>query len=154
VAKLDGGFEEEQKLTKAKEEAAAYARLTAPPAPGTQLREYATAYVFRPAAEAKRAFNALQSAVRRGNAFPLDAPHQIALVHGPAADFVAVLVRLPTANDEGVALHRRLEAWFAESGAGSADDYESLSAPLPGRLSRGLEYLAGGYTVLEIINKL
>ena len=154
ISKCDKGFQAELDALHATEEAVADARLTAPPAPGTQLREYATAYVFRPAAEARRAFDALETGIRGRNGFPLDAPYQVALVHGPAADFVAVLVRLPTANDESVALHRRVEAWFAQVGVGRPDDYESLSAPLPGRLSRGLRYLASEYTVLAMIDKL
>jgi hypothetical protein len=154
VTKFDPSVEEERRLAKEKEDAAADARLTAPPAQGAQLREYATAYIFQPAANAKRAFNALQAAIGAGEAFPLAAPYQVALVHGPAADFIAVLVRLPTPNDESVALNRRIKTWFADTGAGAFDDYETLTAPLPGRLSRGLKFLANEYSVLEIIDKL
>jgi len=154
VVKFDAAVAEERRLGEAKEEAAADARLTTPPAEGVQLREYATAYIFQPVASAKRAYNALQAAIRAGEAFPLAAPYQVALVHGPAADFIAVLVRLRTPNDESVALNRRIETWFAEAGAGAFDDYETLTAPLPGRLSRGLRFLANEYSVLEIIDKL
>lgn len=155
VASFDAGFQKERETAKATEEAAAQARLTAPAGEGVQLREYSAAYIFTPAAAARRAFDVLKGAMRQGKSFPLDAPHQIALVHGPAADFVAVLVRLPTKNDEGVALHRRLTAWFDEAGAGVPDDYESLNAPLPGRLSRGLKHgLGDPYSVLEVIDKL
>ncbi len=121
---------------------------------GQPTREYATAYIFQPAPSAKRAYNALQAAIRAGKAFPLAAPYQVALVHGTAADFIAVLVRLPTPNDESVALNRRIKTWFAETGAGAFNDYETLTAPLPGRLSRGLKFLANEYSVLEIIDKL
>jgi hypothetical protein len=100
------------------------------------------------------AFDALKASMQLSNGFPLDAPHQIALVHGPAADFVAVLVRLPTANDEGPVLHKWLVEWFASCGVGRPDDYESLVAPLPGRLSRGLGYLSSGYRVDEIVGRL
>jgi hypothetical protein len=154
VTKFDPSVEEERRLAKEKEDAVADARLTAPPVQGVQLREYATAYIFQPAASAKRAYNALQAATRAGKAFPLAAPYQVGLVHGPAADFIAVLVRLPTPNDESVALNRRIKTWFAETGAGAFDDYETLTAPLPGRLSRGLRFLANEYSVLEIIDKL
>lgn len=155
IEKFDSGVVEERRLALKREEEAADARLDAPAAEGVPLREYSTAYIFRPAAAARRAFSALQTATRQGHGFPLNAPHQIALVHGPAADFVAVLVRLPTEKDEGVALHRRLSAWFVDAGAGTPDDYESLNAPLPGRLSRGLrDGLPGSYSVLEIVDKL
>ena len=153
--KDDTSAGEEQRLARAKEEAAADARLTARPAKGVQLREYASAYVFQPEARAKRAYDALKASMRSGKAFPFKAPHQIALLHGRTADVIAVLVRLRTANDEGAAIHRRLVAWFAETGAGAFDDFETLRAPLPGRLSRGLEFGPGDqYSVLHIIDNL
>jgi hypothetical protein len=50
-------------------------------------------------------------------------------------------------------LNRRIEKWFAAAGVEAFDDYETLAAPLPGRLSRGLRFLADQYSVLEIIDK-
>lgn len=135
-------------------DAAADARLTVPPAQGASLREYATAYVFEPAENAKRAYTSLQAAILSGKDFPFAAPYQIALVHGRFADFIAVLVRLPTANDESVAVHRQIVAWFSDAGVGAFNDYEALTDNLPGKLSLGLKFLPDKYTVLEIIDKV
>jgi hypothetical protein len=159
VAKFDQSIEEEQRLARAKEDAADDARfmkrLTASsPATGMQ-REYAYAYIFEPAARARSAYGALQTAMRRGNAFPLDVPYQIGLVHGPAADFVAVVFRLPIADDESVASHRRIKTWLAQNGAGDFDDYDGLWAPPAGQLSRGLRLgLSKEYSLLDLIDNL
>jgi hypothetical protein len=153
VSKHVAGFEEEAKAAEVAAKAAADARLSAGSG-DLPLREYSTAYIFRPESKARNAFRTLQAALTGSSPFPSNAPHQVALVHGPASDFVAVLVRLPTAKDEGVALHDRLVRWFNELGVADFEDYETLSAPLPGRLSRGLNHLAGSYSTLEIVDRL
>jgi hypothetical protein len=159
VAKFDPSIEEEQRLARAKEDAADDARFmkrltAASPATG-MLREYAYAYIFEPAARARSAYGALQTAMRRGIAFPLDVPYQIGLVHGPAADFVAVVFRLPIADDESVASHRRIKTWLAQNGAGDFDDWEGLWAPPAGQLSRGLRAsFSTQYSLLDLIDTL
>jgi hypothetical protein len=46
-------------------------------------------------------------------------------------------------------------AWFSEIGAGAFNDYEAVSAPLRGRLSRGLRFsLRDEYAMLEATDKL
>jgi hypothetical protein len=159
VAKFDPSIEEEQRLARAKEDAADDARfmkrLTASSPATGMLREYAYAYIFEPAARARSAYGALQTAMRRGNAFPLDVPYQIGLVHGRAADFVAVVFRLPLADDESVASHRRIKTWLAQNGAGDFDDWEGLWAPPAGQLSRGLRgSLSKEHSLLDLIDKL
>ena len=54
-------------------------------------------------------------------------------------------------QQEGESGERR---WFAGGGAGPPDDYESLSAPLSGRMSRGLQRMSSEYSVLELIDGL
>jgi hypothetical protein len=93
--------------------------------------------------------------MRSGNSFPLDVPYQIGLVHGTAADFVAVVFRLPIADDESVASHRRIKTWLAQNGAGDFDDWDGLWAPPAGQLSRGLRgSLSKEYSLLDLIDKL
>lgn len=159
VAKFDPSIVEEERLAQATKDAADDARFmkrlaAASPVTGMQ-REYAYAYIFEPAARARSAYGSLQSAMRRGNAFPLDVPYQIGLVHGPAADFVAVVFRLPIADDESVASHRRIKTWLAQNGAGDFDDWDGLWAPPAGQLSRGLGgSLSNKYSLLDLVDKL
>jgi hypothetical protein len=129
-------------------------RSTVPTARAAPLREYATAYIFQPPQSAKRAYDALQAAIDNGKEFPLAAPYQVALVHGRFADFIAVLARLQTVDDESVSFNRQIEAWFVDAGVGAFDDYEALSDNRPGNISPGLAYLPDKYTVLELIDKL
>lgn len=153
VARLDDGFQSELAARNTADEAAAETRLTAVGA-GIPLREYSAAYIFHTRARNKEVLDSLKIAIEGGERFPLDAPYQIALTHGPTADFIAVLVRLPTVNDESVALNKQIMKWFSEVGVGEPDDRETLRAPLPGRLSRGLRYISSEYSVLEIIDCL
>lgn len=107
------------------------------------MREYSKAYIFHQRGRATQFFGKLEDGIGRGIAFPFSAPHEIAVVSGPAADFVAVLVQLEHARDESINVGATIDKWFEQCGAGRYDDWEALSAPIPGRAKGSLRATLG-----------
>jgi hypothetical protein len=112
-----------------------------------------------PLSPAAKFFDSLSEGQKKGYIFPYDAPWQIALVEHSniGAQAIVVVVQLDSNVDESVEVRKRLAQWFDLCGAEKYQDYEWLSAPLPGKSYGDIQSLLKTHSVgkyYRIIKKL
>jgi hypothetical protein len=111
------------------------------------------------ASPARKFFDNLGDGLKKGYEFPYDAYWQIALIEHRklGAQAIVVLVQLDSNVDESVKVRERLTQWFSLCGAEKYQDYEWLTAPLPGKLHGNISALLRAHAVgkyYRILRKL
>lgn len=99
---------------------------------------------------AREFFDKLRAGLGAGKKFPIEKPHQIALVQGRSGVFVAILVLPSTSMDDSMQIFNTLKAWFKECDAPSYQDYEHPSV----RGGTIQSSLGTGYIILESMGSI